>query len=190
MSACLHACLNSCFCLFAFVFVCVCLRICHVLEFCNYACFRCNEIKQSPSGLVLMLCLGFWWNACMHACLSASVCACICLHVRLSVCLYVSLSVCLCRLVCLHVCVFCQSKFGTGALRPSIEQDIKKLSTANQLNCSVTRFVAANDWAWHATITPHHIRFSQTTTPSIQQVSNTAPTIVDNKHKLNLPHPQ
>ena len=28
-----------------------------------------------------------------------------------------------------------------------IEQDIKKLSTANQLNCSVTRFVAANDWA-------------------------------------------
>ena len=29
-----------------------------------------------------------------------------------------------------------------------IEQDIKKLSTANQLNCSVTRFVAANDWAW------------------------------------------
>jgi len=28
-----------------------------------------------------------------------------------------------------------------------IEQDIKKLSTANQLTCSVTRFVAANDWA-------------------------------------------
>jgi hypothetical protein len=28
-----------------------------------------------------------------------------------------------------------------------IEQDIKKLSTVNQFNCSVTRFVAANDWA-------------------------------------------
>ena len=28
-----------------------------------------------------------------------------------------------------------------------IEQDIKKLSTANQFNCSVTRFVAANDRA-------------------------------------------
>jgi cobalamin biosynthesis protein CbiD len=28
-----------------------------------------------------------------------------------------------------------------------IEQDIKKLLAANQLNCSVTRFVAANDWA-------------------------------------------
>ena len=27
------------------------------------------------------------------------------------------------------------------------EQDIKKLSTVNQFNCSVTRFVAANDWA-------------------------------------------
>jgi len=29
-----------------------------------------------------------------------------------------------------------------------IEQDIKKLPTVNQFNCSVTRFVAANDWAW------------------------------------------
>jgi len=28
-----------------------------------------------------------------------------------------------------------------------IEQDIKKLSTVNQFICSVTRFVAANDWA-------------------------------------------
>ena len=28
-----------------------------------------------------------------------------------------------------------------------IEQDIKKLSTVNQFNCSVIRFVAANDWA-------------------------------------------
>jgi hypothetical protein len=28
-----------------------------------------------------------------------------------------------------------------------IEQDINKLSTANQPNCSVTQFVAANDWA-------------------------------------------
>jgi len=28
-----------------------------------------------------------------------------------------------------------------------IKQDIKKLSTANQLNCSVIRFVAAIDWA-------------------------------------------
>jgi len=27
------------------------------------------------------------------------------------------------------------------------EQDIKKLSTVNQFNCSVTRFVAANNWA-------------------------------------------
>ena len=33
-----------------------------------------------------------------------------------------------------------------------IEQDKQKLSTVNQLNCSVTRFVAANDWAWHRTI--------------------------------------
>ena len=32
-----------------------------------------------------------------------------------------------------------------------IEQDSKKLSTVNQFNCSVTRFVAANDWAWHTT---------------------------------------
>ena len=28
-----------------------------------------------------------------------------------------------------------------------IEQDINKLSIANQFNCSVTQFVAANDWA-------------------------------------------
>jgi len=29
-------------------------------------------------------------------------------------------------------------------------QDIWKLTTVNQLNCFVTRFVAANDWAWRA----------------------------------------
>jgi len=123
MSACLHACLNSCFCLFAFVFVCVCLRIRHVLEFCNYACFRWNEIKQSPSGIVLVLSLGFWWNACMHACLSASVCACVCLSVSLSVCLSVcaGLPVCMfafrlnrnlglapCALLCWQAGVNCQ----------------------------------------------------------------------------------
>ena len=110
MSTFLHACLNSSFCLFAFVFVCVCLRMRHVLEFCNYACFRCNKIKQSPSGLVLVLCLGFRWNACMHACLSASVCACIslCMHlfVRACVCPSVCMSVCLSVCAGLCVCIF------------------------------------------------------------------------------------
>jgi len=41
----------------------------------------------------------------------------------------------------------------TGQL---IEQNIKKLSTANRHNCSVTRFVAANDWARHIDEAPQN----------------------------------
>ena len=97
VSASLHACLNSCSCLFVIMFVCVCLRKRHVLEFCNYACFQCNEIKQSPFGLLLVLRL---LMECLYACLSVCICLCVHLFVRASVCLSVCQSVCLCVQAC------------------------------------------------------------------------------------------